>query len=394
MKIEQVYALTNDATSQVLGEKAVSIVDATTLVDVGSAIFDSNAVEPYAKALVNVIGRDVFVNRPYSPVAPSVYMDEWLYGSVMRKSQMDMPQATINESWELEPGTSYDQNIYYAPTVTVKYFNGKSTFEIPMSITEDQIRQSFRSPEDLQVFIAMIFTGMENALAVRMQTLTLATVGHFIGATLHDAYPDPDSSTPYTNVGSAKCVNLLALYKEQYPDQDALTPDQCVKDPNFLRFAALQIGIAVDRLPVMSTLYNIEGKERHTPRDRMHLLMLSDFARGADIYLQSSTFHNELTRLPEAEKVPFWQGSGDDYGFASVSKIHTNIEAANGDKVEVVASGILAVIWDRYALGITNMNRRTTTHYNGRAEFMNYWMKADMHYFNDYQENFVLFFVA
>ena len=394
MDVKQIYALTNAATAQALGESAIAIIDATTLVDAGKAVFDANAVEPYAKALVNVIGRDVFVNRPYSPVAPSVYMDEWEFGSVMRKTQMDMPQATINESWALQGGTSYDPNIFYTPTVTVKYFNGKSTFELPISITEEQIKQSFRGPEDLNAFIAMIYTGMENALAVRLQTLNLATIGHYIGATLHDAYPDPGSTTPYTGAGNTRAINLLALYKAAHPGNDELTPALALSNPDFLRFASLQIGLTADRMGVMSSLYNLEGKERFTPRDRMHIVMLSDFSRGADVYLQSTTFNDDLTKLPAAEKVPFWQGCGTDYSFASVSKIHTNVEDKNGENVEVAAGGIIAVIWDRYALGVTNLNRRTTTNYNGRAEFINYWYKSDQHYFNDYAEQFVVFTVA
>lgn len=394
MKVEQVYSIANDAVAQALGEKAVAVIDAATLVDAGSAVFDANAVEPYAKALVNVIGRDVFVNRPYSPVAPSVYMDEWMYGSVMRKTQMDMPSATINESWELVGGASYDPNIFYTPTISVKYFNKRSTFEVPISITEDQIKQSFRSAEDLNSFISMIHTAVENAVAVRLQELTLATIGHMIGTTLNDAYPDPADSTPYTGAGNTRAVNLLALYKAANSDAATMTAAQAITDPGFLRFAALHITLTADRMRVMSTLFNIDGKERHTPADRLNITMLSNFARGADVYLQSDTFHDELTALPTSEKVPYWQGPGTDYGFDSVSKIHTNIDDRSGGTEEVVASGILAVMWDRYALGITNFDRRTTTNYNSKAEFMNYWHKSTMGYFNDTQENCVVFFVA
>lgn len=394
MDVKQVYAIANDATAQALGEKAVEIIDAATLVDAGRKIFDANAVEPYAKALVNVIGRDVFVNRPYTPVAPSVYMDSWEYGSVMRKSQVDMPNSTVNESWELQGGASYDPNIFYTPVVTVKYYNQRSTFEVPISITEDQIKQSFRSAEDLNGFISMIFTAVENAVAVRIQELTMATVGYMIGATLQDAYPDPGDSTPYTGAGNTRAINLLALYKAANAAAETMTPAQAIKDPEFLRFAALNIGLTADRMRVMSTLFNIEGKERHTPASELHILMLSEFARGADIYLQSTTFHDELTALPAAEKMPYWQGPGVDYGFDSTSKIHTQITAQDGSTEEVVASGILAVMWDRYALGVTNFDRRTTTNYNAKAEFMNYWFKSTFGMYGDTTEQFVVFFVA
>ena len=41
-----------------------------------------------------------------------------------------------------------------------------------------------------------------------------------------------------------------------------------------------------------------------------------------------------------------------------------------------------------------NFNSRVTTQYNAKAEFTNYFYKRDARYFNDMNENFVVFFVA
>ena len=118
--------------------------------------------------------------------------------------------------------------------------------------------------------------------------------------------------------------------------------------------------------------------------------MLADFKKAANVYLQSDVFHDNFTELPNAEVVPYWQGSGLDYGFESVSAI--NIKTASGEDVEV--SGILGVMFDRDALGVTNLDRRVTTNYNPKAEFYSNWYKFDAGYFNDTNENFVVFFVA
>ena len=46
------------------------------------------------------------------------------------------------------------------------------------------------------------------------------------------------------------------------------------------------------------------------------------------------------------------------------------------------------------SLGVTNLDRRVTTNYNAKAEFYNNYYKFDCGYFNDLNENFIVFFIA
>ena len=105
--------------------------------------------------------------------------------------------------------------------------------------------------------------------------------------------------------------------------------------------------------------------------------------------MQSDTFHNELTRLPNAERVVYWQGSGTDFAFNEVSKIDVTTENAT-----VSTDGIIGVMFDRWALGVSNKDRRVTSNYNARAEFFTNYYKYEAGYYNDLNENFVVFFIA
>ena len=105
--------------------------------------------------------------------------------------------------------------------------------------------------------------------------------------------------------------------------------------------------------------------------------------------MNSITYHNEFVKLPKAETVPYWQAP-DDYSFEKISTI--NVKTSEGNTV--TTSGILGVMFDHDALGVTNEDRRVTTHYNAKAEFTNYFYKVDSNYFNDFNENMVVFFVA
>ena len=384
MEVAQVYSLVNTATHEVLGESAVVAEDLSNVVDIGTEIFNANAVDNYVRSLVNHIGKVIFVNRAYSGSVPSVLMDGWEYGSVLEKITAELPEATENESWELTDKTSYDPNIFYQPKVSAKFFNKKVTFEIPMSFTEKQVRESFSNAGQLNAFLSMLYNAVDKALTVKIDGLVMRTINNMIGETLHDEY----GSSSMSSDSGVKAVNLLYLYNDRFDKE--LTADEAITDPDFIRFAAYEMGVYTTRMGKISSLFNIGGKDRFTPSDMLHVVMLADFKKAANVYLQSDVFHDNFTELPNAEVVPYWQGSGLDYGFDSMSAI--NITTASGD--EVSASGILGVMFDRDALGVTNLDRRVTTNYNPKAEFYSNWYKFDAGYFNDTNENFVVFFVA
>lgn len=384
MNVQQIYQITNDATKMAIGETAVLAEDLANLVDIGTALFNANAVDNYVKALVDRIGKVVFVARKYRGAAPSVFMDSWEFGSVVEKIRGELPEATENESWELQDGASYDPNIFYQPKVAVKFFNSKTTFEIPVSFTQKQIKESFLSAAQMNGFLEMIQNEVEKALTVRYEQLILRTIDSAIADTVYDDY----QGAALNLSSGVKAINLLFLYNNAFGT--SLTADAAIKNKDFLRYAALQMRLHVARLASMSKLFNVGKTAKFTPRDMLHIVLLSEFKAGADIYLQSDTFHDDLVKLPEAEEVAYWQGSGTDYGFSSTSKV----DVKSGSGVTQTVTGVLGVMFDRDALGVTQIDRRVTTNWNAKAEFYTNYNKSDAAYFNDLDENFIVFFAA
>ena len=387
MEVKQVYELVNLATKELTGLETVIAEDLSNVVDLGDEIFNSNAVDRYVKALVNHIGRVIFVNRAYRGSVPSVLMDGWEFGSVLEKVQADLPIATENESWELENGTSYDPNIFYAPEVSAKFFNKKVTFEVPMSFTELQVKQSFSNAQQMNGFMSMLYNSIDKAMTVKIDSLVMRTINNMIGETVFSEYPDAN----YSASSGVRAINLLKLYNDNFPNA-TITKAQALTSPEFIRFASLTMKNYIKRLSKMSTLFNVGGKERFTPSDLLHVVMLADFESSAEVYLYDGQgqFNVDNVKLPRAETVPYWQGSGVGYNFDDVSKI--NITTSDAHAIEL--SGILGVMFDRDALGVTNLDRRVTSNYNPKAEFFTNWYKFDAGYFNDLNENFVVFFVA
>ena len=384
MEIKQVYTLLNDVVKETLGENAVVQEDLTGLVELGDAIANSIGYDKYVKSLVNHIGRVIFVNRKYQGSAPSVLMDGWEFGSILEKVSGDLPETTENESWELTDGASYDQDIFYKPSVSVKFFNKLVTFEIPMSFTEKQVKQSFSNAEQLNAFLSMLYNEVDKAMTVNIDNLIMRTINNMIGETVYDEY----QSGVQTQKSGVRAVNLLYLYNQTVATP--ITSATALHNKEFIRFAAYILKLYAGRLAKISRLFNVGGKARFTPREMLHIVLLDEFDAAASVYLQSDTFHDELVKLPQAETVAYWQGSGTGYAFADTGKI--DIKKADGTAIAV--SGILGVMFDRDALGVCNRDRRVTTHYNAKAEFYNNYYKFDAEFFNDLNENFVVFFIA
>lgn len=391
MTVQQIHTLMNTVTSEILGKSDVVAEDLSNVVDVGKELFSNTDVDNYVKSLVNHIGKVIFVNRPYTGNVPSMMMDSWEFGSVLEKIQADIPQATENSSWELTDGKSYDPNVFYKPSVSVKFFNSRVTFEVPMSFTEKQVKESFSNAAQLNGFLSMLYNAVDKSMTVKVDSLVMRTIDNMIAHTLHAEFPSVVDGN-YSAVSGTKAVNLLKLYNAKY--SKTLTAETAITDPDFIRYASYIMGVYADRMGKLSTLFNVGAKERFTPSDMLKVVMLSDFEKAASTYLYADTWHNENVKLPTAETVPYWQGSGKDYSFANTSDIHVNITDGAGGTVEVVAAGILAIMYDKDAMGVCNTDRRVTTQYNAKAEFFNNFYKFDASYFNDLNENFVVFFVA
>lgn len=387
MEVKQIYELVNGAVQEVLGTGSVVQEDLSNLVDIGKSIENAIGYDKYVKALVNKVGKTVFVNRPYTGRAPKVLMDGWEYGSICEKISGGLLDAQENESWELQSGTSYDQDIFYQPVVEAKFFNGLKTFECNISFAEKQVKQSFTSAERMNAFISMLYNEVDKTFTVMLDALIMRTIETMIGESVYKDYP----LGVYTGVGKTHAINLLALYNRDVAvSGQELTATNCLYSKEFLRFASSQIMLWSNRLTQMSTLFNVGGKERFTPKELQRIVLLDVFVTQSATYLDSDTFHDNLVKLPNADTISYWQGTGEEYEFDEVSKI--DIKTPTNHEVEI--GGVIGVIFDRDALGVTNLDRRVRSHVNDKAEFYTNYNKADANYFNDYNENAIVFFVA
>lgn len=394
MKVTQVATLINSVTSEIIGDSAVINEDLSNVVDIGKAIFDNTSYDNFVRSLVDHIGRVIFVDRVYTGNTLAIKRDAWEYGSVLEKISAGLPVATENETWELTDGTSYDPNVFTKPEVLAKFYDSRITFEIPLSIADKQVKSAFSSATQLNAFVSMLWGAVDKSMAVKLEGLASRLVNNMIATTVNAEFPSVADNV-YSGMTGVKAVNILYEYNTDYglTGTDALTKDNCLLSADFLKYASLKIEKTLSRLTRISTLFNIGGQPRFTPADRQHLILLSDFKAASDCMLQSGVFHDQYTALPNATQVPYWQGSGTGYGLSSVANVHVEIPSGGSTK-EINVGYVLGCAFDEDALMLACLDERTTSSYNAKAEFTNYWRKVECGLFQDNNENFVVFYVA
>ena len=388
MQVKQIYQFVNDAIEEVVGEQATLLTeDLSNVVAVGTAVFNATSYDKFTKALVDRIGKTIFVDRKYEGIAPSVIYDGFEYGAVLEKIGGDIPEATENETWDLVGGQSYDPNVFYAPSVYAKFYNHYVTFEIPLSVTDRQAKSAFSSAQELTRFVSMLFGNVDKALSLAMESLVMRTINGAVAETIYAEYGAND----YGASSHVKARNLLYEWNTILGAGNEIDAETALKDKDFIRYASIEIMKTAQRLKKMSTLFNVGAKKRFTPLQNLKIVLHADFEASANGYLYSDTFHEDYVKLPKADIIPFWQGTGDDYDFAKTGEIKVKLPSDSTKTVDVM--GVIGVLFDEEALGVLNFERYTTSDYNGKAEFTNYWHKQKSCHFIDLNENIVVFFL-
>lgn len=377
-KENQIYSLVNDAAAEALGTSAIRVKNTGTLVSLGDQVLSSDTNrEQFYKALADRIGRTVIAAREYRAKDRSVKRDEMEWGAVYQKISYKLKDAVKNPSWDTDTQANpFDVKI--GTEAVQKLFSVIGTYSYEDSIPDYQLFTAFTSASAMGAYISGIYTNMSNALEVAEENLANLAVSTNIAGV-------------FAKGKATQKRNLLAEYNVLNPEA-ALTTANALMDLGFLKYATREIKTVIDNMSTMSTLYNAESMPRHTPTDKQVVEVLSLFASASDTYLQADTYHNDLVKLPNYEKVVYWQGSGTGFAFEDVSAI--NISNEKVDESPVSKTGILAFVHDYDSVASIIYRRRSHSIYNPRAERFNIFEKADKGYAVDLSENAVVFYIA
>lgn len=380
MEVKQIASLLNDVVKQAYGEGAPTTTDYTGLIAMGDYVLSSTtSTDVFLNTLVDRIGYTIFDSRSYRGRNWDIIRHAFEYGAILQKIHVEPMEAVDAPQWSLTAGESVNQYLITKPSVNQKLFNGLTVWEVDVTIPDSTLRTAFTNFEAMAAFIDAIFMAISNSLEVELERYGAIAVNNFIAEKIN---------AQKTGADGIHCINLLTEYNAA--TSNTLTAENALRDMDFLKWATRQINLYIDRFAIMSKLFNVDGFARFTPREYVRVKMLADFTTAAAYYLQSDTFHNDLTALPLYSEVAYWQGSGETYSYADAS----TIDVVTSDGHTIKQDGVVAFISDVEAIGMMYEDRRVRSVRNERGEYTNYFNKADIRYYNDLSENGLVFVVS
>ena len=375
MEIKQAWQFVNTATQEVLGETALVAEDLSNIVDVGDSIQNALGTEKFYKSVVNQIGRMLFVTRPYRGKYASMFKDSWEFGSIVGKLQAELVDASENDAYQIVNGASYDPYVVNLPVVSSKFYNKAVTFELDITNPEDQIKQSFKSADEMMRFLSMIEVMVNNSMELKLEALAQRTINNFAGAIIDN--------------NGANVIHLVTEYNGIAGT--SLTAGTAVINADFLRYAVARMGDVKSYLREYSTIFNLGGKARHTPTDLLHVVVNSAFASRVKTHLQSVTYNEEFVKLPKYEEVGKWQGLGTAGSLTDRTTIKADVVLDDGTTKAVDKANIVCIMFDHDALGVLQPQKKVTSIYNPKGEYYNQFWKWVSRYFCDFNEQGAVF---
>lgn len=384
MKVNQVYSILNDINSQLFGDSVLATHDLSGIISMGTNVI-GNAVstDKFLNLLVDRIGKTVIRRLDAQLDFPSLYMNEFQFGAVLAKYNVQPIQAVSSNNWEIGANNfSPSFADIHKPSVSVKYFDGLDTASFIVTISFHQMESAFTSESAMAAFFDAIVAALNDSLVVSINNMSRTAVNNFIAEKIK---------------ASNGIINLLTEYNATFTPQ--LTQAEAIVSPNFLRFASAKIKQYMKYMSQPSVLYNADGNLRATQRDNMHVLVNTEFAVNSQVWLESDTYWKELVSLGGYTEVPFWQGdhtATGDNAFATNSAIDVipSSEEGQATPTAVQQTGIIAVLADRQAIAVGINKRRSGTWTNPIDMYTNIKEEFDTQYINDLGENGLCFICA
>lgn len=375
MNTNQIYSILNDVVAQGVGTDAIAAVNNQNLVSLGTAVLSSSTnTEAFLNALLQRIGRTIIRYRKYENKLRGMILDDFEYGAIVQKIRIAMPDAEEDQSFGLVDGQSVDHYEVAKPDVQQKLFVTRTPYQYKVTIQRKHLKEAFLSEDAMGRFIAGIFGEVRNAIDLGLERLARNAFNNMIA----ESY-GASAAAPKQNV-----VNLGTLYRAINANAPA-TADGLLNDNDFLRFAVSTINTRIDMLQEMSVLNTPDANAlpTFTPKDRMHVYIMSGFKRRLETVVQYAAFNEMLVDVAGNETLTYLQSAQSPYSI--------NVTRAS-DGTSIAVDNIIGLVYDRDACGAYKWDEEvSTTPLNSAGLYYNTYYHLQQLWFNDLSENFVVF---
>lgn len=375
MDTTQIYGILNDVVAQGIGQTAIAAVTESNLISLGNTVLSSNTnTEAFLNALVQRIGRTIIRYRKYENKLRGMILDDFEYGAIVQKIRIAIPAAEPDESFGLTDGVAVDHYKVRKPEVQQKLFVTRTPYQYCVTIQRVHLKEAFLSESAMASFISGVFGEVRNAIDLGLERLARNAFNNMIA----ESY-GATAANPKQNV-----VNLGTLYREineNAPD----TAAGLMNDNDFLRFAVSTINTRIDMMQEMSVLNTPDASAlpTFTPKDRMHIYIMSNFKRRLETVVQYAAFNEMLVDVAGNESLTYLQNA------QSPNSISV---ARASDGTNIAVDNIVGLVYDRDACGCYKWDEEVaTTPINAGGLYYNTFYHLKQLWFNDLSENFIVF---
>lgn len=384
MKVNQMYALLNDISAEMMGTEAIQANDLTGFVSMGRSVIGTSGMkDKWLNTLVDkfmgIIVRTLDLEIEY----PQIMRHNFEYGAILSKLSLEPMQGSVAHAWEIGGYSADDVKdamfTIAKPTARQTFFDGINSWEVDLSVPDNILKSAFESPEQMGAFMSAMMSAMVDSVTNQINVTNKYCVNNFIGEKL---YSDQ---------------NVIHLITES---GFSGTAEAAIMDKDFLAYMGKRIYDTIGYMNVPSALYNEEGAIRRSTRDDLHVFLLNEVESAYSTYLMSNTWWREYIELPLHQRVTAWQQTGyvgDSTATPPVPFEAPNLQKASTINIKTSAGNtinvdyVVAAVIDREALGTTVFDRKVMTDRLNRLELTQYTNKVDVGYFNDLSENAAIF---
>jgi len=385
-----VYSLVNEAYKQAVGAKAVATEDLTDFCETGAAydtlIADNAWKDQFTKALLQQCVKNFYTDTSYrSEYRDPFFKDSRRFGAISQMISAEAPEAVESHAWQNFVSGTSTVGVYtlYLPSVSSKFYGKSTSWEIDIAITGEQWDTAFKNENELAQFVAFLMMTIDNAIVVHLEDCNNMNRNNFIGEKI--AYAGSVGAT------GVHVVDLVALYAAETGDQTITTKEEFMANDKCMRFAAETFDKYTGYLSKMSTLFNVDGKKKFTPKSRQVCQILQHFYSRMKTVSYADAYNMDFVKLDGFDAIPYWQGFGaaanGAVDFDEVSTI--KVKTSEGNTIS--QTGVVGFLADERAIMHSILSERVAHTRHDPEDIDQYYYQFRDQRINNLGQNAVVF---
>ena len=375
MSFEDASAILNNIRKQVTGEEPIAILDETQFCSVATTLLQAG-YDPVLNAITQMVSRTIFSIRPYTRKFGGIKMDSEQWGAIVRKLSIADKDWDNDVRYDLVDGESVDMYRVSKPNILQVNFYGVNSFDKMITLFKDQLDNAFENSAQFGRFVAMVTQNVSDMIEQAFESIARMTIANFIGGKI---------------AAENSVIHLITEYNEHTGlslDSTTIYAPENINDFSKWCYSRITnlMGLMTERSQEFQI--NVTGKEinRHTPYDLQKVYMFAPLLNEMRARVLADTFHKDVLSLADVEAVNYWQSiKTPDQIMVKPNYMDEQGLIVEGEDMTI--ENLAGVIFDRDALGYTNIHRwSATTPFNIKGGYWNTNYVFDLRWYNDFSE--------